>query len=186
MKRNAAIGRGCEHVAVVKSLVPHTPFAVRVAEIGPAIFGKLVAPGIEQPLWTPRRNVNRDCFRTFNGHTDADKSVAFTPDERHVISGSADGTLILWGAATGEALRTFSEHSAGVTKVANSPDGRLAYSAGQDGLVIVRPIDELPVDDVLAFIRDNRVLRDFTCEEREQYRILPLCNLNGDVPDGAS
>jgi len=85
--------------------------------------------------------------------------------------------------ATGEALRAFSEHSAGVWKVAVSPDGQLAYSAGQDGLVIVRPIGELPVEDVLAFIEDNRVLRDFSCEEREQYRILPLCDANGDVPD---
>jgi hypothetical protein len=47
------------------------------------------------------------------------------------------------------------------------------------GLVIVRPIGELPVNDVLAFIDDNRVLRDFTCEEREQYRIRPLCDANG-------
>ena len=127
-----------------------------------------------------------DAIRTFNGHTDAVNSVAFTPDERHIISGSADGTLILWDVATGEALRTFSEHSAGVTKVALSPDGRLAYSAAQDGLVIVRPIGELPVDDVLAFIGENRVLRDFTCEEREQYRILPLCDGNGDVVESGN
>ena len=53
----------------------------------------------------------------------------------------------------------------------------------QDGLVIARPIGELPIDNVMAFIRDNRVLRDFSCEEREQYRILPLCDANGDVPE---
>ena len=125
-----------------------------------------------------------EAIRTFNGHTDAVNSVAFTPDESQIISGSADGTLILWDVASGEALRTFSEHDAGVTKVALSPDGKLAYSAAQDGQVIVRPIGELPIDDVLAFVKENRVLRGFTCEEREQYRILPLCDANGDVPDG--
>ena len=123
-----------------------------------------------------------EAIRTFNGHTDAVNSVAFTPDESQIISGSADGTLILWDVASGEALRTFSEHSAGVTKVAVSPDGQLAYSAAQDGLIIVRPIGELPIDEVLTFVKDNRVLRNFTCEEREQYRILPLCDVNGDVP----
>jgi WD40 repeat protein len=125
-------------------------------------------------------------IRTFNGHTDAVNSVAFTPDESQIISGSADGTLILWDVASGEALRTFSEHSAGVTKVALSPDGQLAYSAAQDGLVIVRPIGKLAIDDVLAFIEDNRVHRAFSCEEREQYRILPLCSTNGDLPDTAN
>ena len=59
-------------------------------------------------------------------------------------------------------------HSAKITlelrRLPFSPDDQLAYSVGQDGLVIVRPIGELPIDDVLAFIRDNRVLRDFTCE----------------------
>ena len=127
-----------------------------------------------------------DALRTFNGHTGAVNSVAFTPDESQIISGSTDGTLILWDVASGEALRTFSEHSAGVTKVAVSPDGQLVYSAAQDGLVIVRPIGEIPIEDVLAFIGHNRVLREFTCEEREQYRILPVCDTNGDVPDSGN
>lgn len=124
-----------------------------------------------------------EAIRTFNGHAGAVNSVVFTPDESQILSGSSDGTLILWDVASGEALRTFSEHTAGVTKVALSPDGKLAYSAAQDGLVIVRPIGAIPIDDVLVFIRDNRVLRDFTCEEREQYRIFPLCDANGNVPD---
>ncbi|MDX1379411.1 MAG: hypothetical protein R3307_11215, partial [Anaerolineales bacterium] len=131
-------------------------------------------------LWDTKRE---EQIRTFNGHTDAVNSVAFTPDESRIISASADGTLILWDVATGEALRTFSEHSAGVWKVVLSPDGKLAYSAGQDGLVIVRPIEELNVEEILAFIEENRVLREFTCEEREQYRILPLCDASGEVPD---
>ena len=32
-------------------------------------------------------------------------------------------------------------------------------------------------------IADNRVLRDFTCVERKQFRILPLCDANGVVPE---
>jgi WD40 repeat protein len=123
-------------------------------------------------------------IQTFNGHTNNVDGVAFTPDESQIVSGSADGTLILWDVATGEALRTFSEHGGvWVNKVALSPDGLLAYSASDDGTVIVRPIAEMPVDEILAHVADNRVLRDFTCVERKQYRVLPLCDANGVVPE---
>jgi WD40 repeat protein len=90
------------------------------------------------------------------------------------------------GVASGEALRTFSEHGVWVNAVALSPDGRLAYSAADDGTVIVRPITELSVDEVLAYIADNRALRDFTCVERKQYRIFPLCDADGLVPDSGN
>jgi WD40 repeat protein len=124
-----------------------------------------------------------EAIQTFNGHTNGVDSVAFTPDESQIISGSADGTLILWDVATGEALRTFSEHDAWVNKLTLSPDGQLAYSASDDGTVIVRPIAPLPVDEILAHIAKNRVLHEFTCVERKQYRIFPLCDADGFVPD---
>lgn len=124
-----------------------------------------------------------EVIRTFIGHTDAVTKVAFTPDESQLLSTSADGTLILWDVASGEALRTFNEHTAWINVVALSPDGQLAYSAGNDGQVIVRPIVEIPLDELLDTIAENRVLRDFSCEEREQFRILPLCGADGVVPE---
>jgi WD40 repeat protein/class 3 adenylate cyclase len=124
-----------------------------------------------------------EAIQTFNGHTNGVYGVAFTPDESQIVTGSADGTLILWDVSTGDALRTFSEHGVFVNQVALSPDGQLAYSASDDGTVIVRPVAELPVEDILAYIADNRVLRDFTCVERKQYRILPLCDADSLVPD---
>jgi WD40 repeat protein len=127
-----------------------------------------------------------EAIQTFNGHTNGVDGVAFTPDESQIISGSADGTLILWDVASGEALRTFSEHGVWVNAVALSPDGQVAYSAADDGTVIMRPIAGLSVDEVLAYIADNRALRDFTCVERKQFRILPLCDANGVVPDSGN
>jgi len=127
-----------------------------------------------------------EAIRTFNGHNREVTSVTFTPDESQIISASGDGTLILWDVASGEALRTFSEHSAYVNEVTLSPDGQLAYTSANDGTVIVRPIAEFSVDEMLAHIAENRVLRDFTCPEREQYRILPLCDANGLVPESGN
>ncbi|MGD8856814.1 MAG: hypothetical protein PVG33_10830 [Chloroflexota bacterium] len=124
-----------------------------------------------------------EAIQTYNGHTSGVTSVVLTPDESQMISASADGTLILWDVASGEPLRTFREHKAYINKVVLSPDGQLAYSSADDGTVIVRPIVPLPVDDILAYIAENRVLRDFTCVERKQLRILPLCDADGLVPD---
>jgi WD40 repeat protein len=127
-----------------------------------------------------------EAIRTFRGHSADVTSVVFTPDESQIISASADGTLILWDVATGEPLHTFSEHSDSVNKVALSPDGQVAYSAADDGTVIVRPIAEFSVEGILAYIAANRDLREFTCGEREQYRILPLCDADGLVPDSGN
>jgi len=112
-------------------------------------------------------------FNRFNGHSREVTSVAFTPDESRLISGSADGTLILRDVASGEALRTFSEHSAYINEVALSPDGQLAYTSANNGTVIVRPIAEYSVEEILAHIADNRILHDFTCLDRSSTASFP-------------
>ncbi len=127
-----------------------------------------------------------EVIQSFSGHTNVVTGVAFTADESQLVTSSGDGTLILWDVASGEALRTFSEHDAWVNRVALSPDGKLAYSTADDGTVIVRPITEIPVDEILAYIADNRVLYEFTCVERKQYRVFPLCDANGVVPNSGN
>ena len=71
------------------------------------------------------------------GHTDLVPSVAFSPDGRFALSGSADKTLILWDVATGDPVRTFTEHTDWVRSVAFSPDGRFALSGSFDNTLIL-------------------------------------------------
>ena len=57
-------------------------------------------------------------------HTKGVTSVAFSPDGRHVLSGSVNRSAILWDCASGRELRVFRERGAHVFSVAFSPDGR--------------------------------------------------------------
>lgn len=77
----------------------------------------------------------RKLVALLKGHTDALTSLAFSSDGRHLLSGSADKTAILWDVGSRTALKTFSSHKAAVTKVAFSGGGATVVTAGADGSV---------------------------------------------------
>ena len=60
-------------------------------------------------------------------------SVAYSPDGRHIISGSHDFTIRIWDAKTGAAVGGPLEgHTGSVSSVACSPDGRHIISGSDD------------------------------------------------------
>ena len=58
--------------------------------------------------------------------------MAFSPDGGRVLSGSGDGTIKLWAAATGALIRTFGGHSGHADSVAFSRDGGRVLSGSYD------------------------------------------------------
>jgi len=64
-------------------------------------------------------------------------SVAFSPDGNRIVSGSADKSVRVWDAKTGEQLRELQGHTGYVTSVAFSPDGNRIVSGSWDKSVRV-------------------------------------------------
>jgi WD40 repeat protein len=67
---------------------------------------------------------------TFTGHEKAVTSIAFAPNGKQALSGSADGMLKLWDVENGKLLRSWEGGQGDVYSVALSADGQRALSGG--------------------------------------------------------
>ncbi|MBD1825116.1 serine/threonine protein kinase [Cyanobacteria bacterium FACHB-DQ100] len=74
----------------------------------------------------------RKCLYTLSGHSTWVISLAVSPDQRTLVSGSLDDRIFMWDASTGERLGTFIGHTKSVNSLAFSPDGRRLVSCSDD------------------------------------------------------
>ena len=71
-------------------------------------------------------------YTRFDGHSSGVLSVAFSPVDDTLASGSADGTIRLWNFKTGALLKILTGHRGWVYSVAFSPDGKTIASGSYD------------------------------------------------------
>jgi WD40 repeat protein len=73
-------------------------------------------------------------FWKLEGHSIELNSVAYSPDENLLVSTSADTSVIVWNAQTGDSLITL-HHDSNANNAIFSPDGTLLATAGSDRTV---------------------------------------------------
>jgi WD40 repeat protein/tetratricopeptide (TPR) repeat protein/tRNA A-37 threonylcarbamoyl transferase component Bud32 len=83
--------------------------------------------GYEAHLWDLTKGQHLRAFP----HKKAVLAVAFSPDGRYVLTGSADRTAIVWEAATARPVGKPLAHDGPVLAVAFSPDGRMMLTCSQ-------------------------------------------------------
>ncbi len=113
-------------------------------------------------------------LRRFIGSPSIPWSIDLSSDGKYVISGGMTGDVILWDFATGRKVNQENMNST-VFSVAFSPDSRDAYAVSKNGRLLIWHIAEKPLPELLDWINTNRYVREFSCEEREQFQVKPEC-----------
>jgi WD40 repeat protein len=78
---------------------------------------------------------------TLTGHKGMVGSLAYSPDGRHLLTGSWDKTVKIWDAANGRELTSFDWPVGRVGAVAYAPDGLRAAAAGDEGPIVIWDVD---------------------------------------------
>ncbi|MCC7210148.1 MAG: WD40 repeat domain-containing protein [Anaerolineae bacterium] len=170
--------------AVLWDIATGEPIREYKAEEGIAMFRAVFSPDEKAVLGAEGNGIlylwdieTGALLRRYVGHEDYLTWVDLSPDGRYMISADASGSIILWNFSTGQELRRM-KVPADVTTVSFTPDGQTAFSAPYTGTSVIQwEVVDQPLERLLAWVSTHRYVRDFTCEERAQYDIPPLCEM---------
>jgi hypothetical protein len=121
-----------------------------------------------------------DEWRVLSGHEGPVLSLAFSPCGTLLVSGGADGVVLVWDLVLGQAIRRWSGPSSGVTALScgAGSDGMFVVLAGADGTLSWYRLHTLA--ELLTWTHGARMPREFRCAERRSFLLDPPCDEYGN------
>ena len=110
-------------------------------------------------------------LKTFGPHNDIRTRLAISPDGALMVSSGMDGVLMLWDLENGKLIRRFGQPGNTIFDVTMNAEGNMAYAGFADGTLIQWQLGNPSADELRAWIRENRFVRDLSCEEQELYQV---------------
>ena len=115
-------------------------------------------------------------IRRFGPHSGFRTRVYVDEEGRTAFTCSWDGELMLWDLSNGELIRQFGpEGEIAMYDIAMSKDGLYGLSGLSDGKIILWRLMNPGFEELMAWIGENRIVREISCKERALYQIEPLC-----------
>jgi WD40 repeat protein len=114
-----------------KTLIGHQGMVFSVAFF---LSGKAIVTGSEDKtaiIWDLETESPKFTLKLDNGV----ETVVVSPDDKFVVTGSWDGKIGLWDAATGTEVGAFPHDRSGIYALAFSPDGQTLAAGGTNSLV---------------------------------------------------
>nr|CAH7768133.1 unnamed protein product [Callosobruchus chinensis] len=88
------------------------------------------------------------------GHLNKVNSVHYSGDNRHCVTGSLDGKLIIWDTYTGNKMQIIPLRSAWVMSVAFAPSGNFVACGGMDNMCTVYDLNNRDANGVAKMVRE--------------------------------
>ena len=76
------------------------------------------------------------------GHTNSIYCAVFSPDEKYILTASADNTVKLWNTSNGKLLTEYKGQTRGATNAAYCPDGKKIATSSAKGFINIWSVPE--------------------------------------------